>query len=78
MDGRSSSPDVDAIVLGAGISGLVSASILVEQGNGRVLVVDEYGHVGGNHIDRAVGATPTGPRCGGWRAAVSPSCSGRR
>jgi NAD(P)-binding Rossmann-like domain len=55
MAGSSSSPDVDVIVLGAGISGLVSASILVEQENGRVLVVDEYGHVGGNHIDRAIG-----------------------
>lgn len=43
----------DAIVLGAGISGLVSASILLELGSQRVLVVDEYGHVGGNHIDRA-------------------------
>lgn len=45
----------DAIVLGAGISGLVSASILLEQGNDRVLVVDEYDHVGGNHIDRSHG-----------------------
>ena len=43
----------DAIVLGAGISGLVSASIVLEQGAGRVLVVDEYDHVGGNHIDKA-------------------------
>ncbi len=42
----------DAVVLGAGISGLVSASILVEQGAGRVLVLDEYAWVGGNHIDR--------------------------
>ncbi len=40
----------DAIVLGAGISGLVSASVLAKQGN-RVLVVDEYSHIGGNHID---------------------------
>ena len=36
------SPDAyDAIVLGAGISGLVSASILLAQGCSRVLVVDE-------------------------------------
>jgi NAD(P)-binding Rossmann-like domain len=48
-----SESSVDAIVLGAGISGLVSASILVEQGAARVLVVDSYDHVGGNHIDRA-------------------------
>ncbi|MBX4936536.1 NAD(P)-binding protein [Rhizobium binae] len=40
----------DIIVLGAGISGLVAASILSAQGN-RVIVVDEYDHVGGNHID---------------------------
>lgn len=45
----------DAVVLGAGISGLVSASILLEQGHERVLVVDEYEHLGGNHIDRACG-----------------------
>jgi protoporphyrinogen oxidase len=45
----------DAIVLGAGISGLVSASILVDQGAARVLVVDEYARVGGNHIDRTHG-----------------------
>jgi phytoene dehydrogenase-like protein len=45
----------DAVVLGAGISGLVSASILVDQGAGNVLVVDEYPHVGGNHIDRTHG-----------------------
>jgi phytoene dehydrogenase-like protein len=45
--------EFDAIVLGAGISGLVSASILLEQGSKRVLVVDEYEHLGGNHIDHA-------------------------
>ncbi len=48
-------PTADAIVLGAGMSGLVSASILLEQGNSRVVVLDEYDHVGGNHIDRAIG-----------------------
>lgn len=47
--------DFDVIVLGAGISGLVSASILVQQGNKRIVVVDEYEHIGGNHIDRAYG-----------------------
>lgn len=41
----------DAIVLGAGISGLVSASTLVRMGCKRILVVDEYNHLGGNHID---------------------------
>lgn len=46
----------DAIVLGAGISGLVSASVLLVQGAERVLVVDEYPHVGGNHIDRSIGS----------------------
>ncbi|MFM2420503.1 MAG: hypothetical protein RL385_5226 [Pseudomonadota bacterium] len=45
----------DAIVLGAGISGMVSASILNMQGCKRVLVLDEYARVGGNHIDCAVG-----------------------
>lgn len=45
----------DAAVLGAGVSGLVSASILVEHGCRRVLVVDGYPRVGGNHIDRSIG-----------------------
>ena len=45
----------EVIVLGAGISGLVSASVLLDQGHRRVLVVDEYDHVGGNHIDHAFG-----------------------
>lgn len=40
----------DVIILGAGISGLVAASILADRGN-RVLIVDDYGHVGGNHMD---------------------------
>lgn len=40
----------DVIVLGAGISGLVAAAIFSGEGK-RVVVVDEYGHVGGNHMD---------------------------
>ncbi|WP_407178563.1 NAD(P)-binding protein [Bradyrhizobium sp. STM 3562] len=45
----------DAIVLGAGISGLVATSILLQQGAQNVLVVDEYSHCGGNHIDCQIG-----------------------
>lgn len=45
----------DAVVLGAGISGLVAASILLREGNRRVLVIDEYPCLGGNHIDCKVG-----------------------
>jgi protoporphyrinogen oxidase len=45
----------DVLVLGAGISGLVSASVLVKQGAKNVVVVDEYAHVGGNHIDCRIG-----------------------
>jgi len=43
----------DAVVLGAGISGLVSASVLARQGYRRILVIDEYDHIGGNHIDHS-------------------------
>lgn len=50
------SSNFDAVVLGAGISGLVSASVLVGQGAKSILVIDEYDWVGGNHIDRAVGS----------------------
>ena len=45
----------DVIVLGAGISGLVSASMLQKQGYRRIVVVDEYAQLGGNHIDRGIG-----------------------
>lgn len=45
----------DVIVLGAGISGLVSASVLQKQGYQRIVVVDEYAHLGGNHIDCRIG-----------------------
>lgn len=47
---------VDAIVLGAGISGLVAASVLLEQGAERVIVLEEYPAVGGNHLDAHIGA----------------------
>ncbi|OWV98638.1 FAD-binding protein [Rhizobium sp. R72] len=43
-------PHFDAVVLGAGISGLVAASVLAKQGE-RTLVIDDYEHVGGNHMD---------------------------
>jgi protoporphyrinogen oxidase len=45
----------EAIVLGAGVSGLVSASILLAQGCRRILVADTYNHLGGNHIDWSTG-----------------------
>ncbi|SDT58436.1 FAD-dependent oxidoreductase [Bradyrhizobium canariense] len=45
----------EAIVLGAGVSGLVSASVLLAQGYRRILVTDAYDHVGGNHIDWSTG-----------------------
>jgi len=41
----------EAVILGAGVSGLVSASILLSQGYRRILIADRYDHVGGNHID---------------------------
>ncbi|AYC99955.1 NAD(P)-binding protein [Neorhizobium sp. NCHU2750] len=41
----------DAIILGAGVSGLVAASVLVKQSSGRIMVVDSYDRVGGNHLD---------------------------
>ncbi|WP_337270781.1 FAD-dependent oxidoreductase [Oryzifoliimicrobium ureilyticus] len=40
----------DAIVVGAGISGLVAASMLAAKGE-KTLVVDDYAQVGGNHLD---------------------------
>lgn len=42
-------------VLGAGISGLVAASVLLSEGVTSVVVIDEYSHVGGNHIHANIG-----------------------
>ncbi len=54
LAGHQSTPttadNFDVIILGAGISGLVAASILTRQNN-RVLVLEDYDRVGGNHID---------------------------
>ncbi|MGI6244713.1 MAG: NAD(P)-binding protein [Pseudochelatococcus sp.] len=47
--------EFSAIVLGAGVSGLVSAAVLEARLNGPVLLVDEYERVGGNHISVDVG-----------------------
>lgn len=47
--------DYAVVVLGAGISGLVAASVLLQQGARSILIADEYNHLGGNHIDVAVG-----------------------
>lgn len=46
--------DFDAIVLGAGVSGLVAADVLAEE-NQKTLILDGYGHLGGNHIDVSLG-----------------------
>lgn len=39
----------DAVILGCGVSGLILARTLTDQGY-KVLCVDEYDHAGGNHI----------------------------
>jgi protoporphyrinogen oxidase len=44
----------DVLVLGAGASGLVAAKLLQKQGATRIALIDEYNHVGGNHIDRHI------------------------
>lgn len=46
--------EADVVVLGAGISGLVAASILHDQGVTSVVVIDQYDHIGGNHQDAAI------------------------
>jgi len=48
--------DYDAVVLGAGASGMISASILLNQGTDNLLLLDEYGELGGNHISKNIGA----------------------
>jgi protoporphyrinogen oxidase len=45
----------DAIVLGAGISGMVSASVLLDQGKRTILLVDDFPHLGGNHVCLDIG-----------------------
>jgi protoporphyrinogen oxidase len=54
-DDSSGAETFAVMVLGAGISGLVSASVLLKQGYQDVIVVDEYDHIGGNHIDCSIG-----------------------
>ena len=54
ISGQSASSDIptktfDVIVLGAGISGLVAASVLAQDEGLQVLVLDEYDDAGGNH-----------------------------
>lgn len=45
----------DAIILGAGISGMTAASVVRERGAKRVLLLDEYDHLGGNHVSLDIG-----------------------
>lgn len=54
-EGGTTDMRADAIVLGAGVSGLVSAAVLLDQGCRRVVLVDEYPSVGGNHLDWSSG-----------------------
>src|SRR5258705_3276298 len=54
-DDSSAADTFEVMVLGAGISGLVSASVLLKQGYQNIIVVDEYDHIGGNHIDCSIG-----------------------
>ena len=51
LDARGPSLEVEAVVLGAGISGLVGASVILDQGADSALILDEYPGVGGNHLD---------------------------
>lgn len=57
VDLNTSAPDAkfEAVILGAGISGLVGASILLDQGATSVLLLDEYPGAGGNHLDVELG-----------------------
>ncbi len=45
-----------AVILGAGISGLVAAKIINSGDRNRILIIDEYDRIGGNHIDCDFGA----------------------
>ena len=42
---------LDAVILGAGVTGLVTADILLKHGAKDILVIDEYDDIGGNHIN---------------------------
>lgn len=45
----------DAIILGGGISGMTAASVLKNRGAQRVILLDEYSKLGGNHISHDIG-----------------------
>ncbi len=55
MDTEGDQTRADVVVLGAGMSGLVGTSVLLDQGAERVVVLDTYPAVGGNHLDVRVG-----------------------
>ena len=55
MRNTSTMPHFDAVVLGAGASGMASASILLNRGVKSVLLLDKYDHLGGNHISVEIG-----------------------
>lgn len=46
--------EYDVIVIGGGVSGLIAASIIASQKK-KVIVVDEYKYLGGNHISQNIG-----------------------
>ena len=46
---------IDVVILGAGISGLVAASELLKGADKRMLLIDNYPKLGGNHIDVGIG-----------------------
>lgn len=46
---------IDAIILGAGISGLVAARLLKQRGYQKIVMLDSYHQIGGNHISVHLG-----------------------
>jgi hypothetical protein len=53
---KNQSDDVyDAVILGAGISGLVACSIVLQDGASNLKLIDSYKHIGGNHINVDIG-----------------------
>lgn len=55
MSDNSHGAELDAIILGAGISGLVASSIVSQDGAANILIIDRYSEIGGNHINVNIG-----------------------
>ena len=47
--------EFDVVIVGAGVSGMVSSMIMAQKIDKKILLIDEYNEIGGNHISENIG-----------------------